>query len=170
MVSSLTVLDAEESPTDRRNWSYVLLADELQRWSVRPREDRAELFRRVVLNALISNVDDHPRNHAFIAPGREWILAPAYDLTPNPRQGMEDRRLAMECGRFGRLARRDNLISQAPRFGLNAGEANSIIDEMKIIVEAHWRGEVLRQGGSEHDCHVVEPAFAYPGFEYESAH
>jgi serine/threonine-protein kinase HipA len=169
MVSALTVLDAEESPTDRAGWSYVLLSDELQRWSGRARQDRLELFRRVVFNALISNVDDHPRNHAFIAPGREWRLAPAYDLTPNPRQGLEERRLAMECGRFGRVARRDNLLSQSVRFGLHADEASAVIDEMKAIVERHWRAEVLRHGGSERDCHVVEPAFHYPGFEYASA-
>jgi serine/threonine-protein kinase HipA len=168
MVSALTVLDAEESPTDRAGWSYVLLSDELQRWSARAREDRLELFRRVVFNALISNVDDHPRNHAFIAPGREWRLAPAYDLTPNPRQGLEERRLAMECGRFGRVARRDNLLSQSVRFGLHADEANGVIDEMKAVVERYWRAEVLRHGGSERDCHVVEPAFHYPGFEYAS--
>jgi serine/threonine-protein kinase HipA len=168
MVSALTVLDAEESPTDRAGWSYVLLSDELQRWSARPRQDRLELFRRVVFNALISNVDDHPRNHALIAPGREWRLAPAYDLTPNPRQGQDDRRLAMECGRFGRVARRDNLLSQSVRFGIRPDEAGTVIDEMKLIVEKHWRAEVLRQGGSEHDCRVVERAFLYPGFEYAS--
>jgi serine/threonine-protein kinase HipA len=166
MVSALTVLDAEESPTDRTNWSYVLLADELRRWSSRPRLDRPELFRRVVLNALISNLDDHPRNHAVIAPGAGWLLAPAYDLTPNPRQGMEDRRLAMVCGRFGRVARRDNLLSESARFGLTADEANAIIDEMKAVVAGSWRAEVLRQGGSGHDCRVIEPAFSYPGFEY----
>lgn len=168
MASALTMLDAEESPTDRTGWSYVLLADELQRWSGHPREDRAELFRRVVFNALISNLDDHPRNHAVIAPGRQWRLAPAYDLTPNPRQGLEERRLAMDCGRFGRVARRDNLVSQAARFGLREDEASAVIDEMKGVVQRHWRTEVQRQGGSELDCHVIEPAFVYPGFEYLS--
>ncbi|HEU4560481.1 MAG TPA: type II toxin-antitoxin system HipA family toxin [Longimicrobium sp.] len=166
MVSALTVLDAEESPTDRAGWSYVLLADELRRWSSRPRADRAELFRRVVFNALISNVDDHPRNHALIAPGRAWQLAPAYDLTPNPRQGQDDRRLAMECGSFGRVARRDNLLSQAARFGLREREANAVIDGMKEVVGRFWRHEALRHGASERDCEVIEPAFLYPGFEY----
>lgn len=169
MVSALTVLDAEESPTDRAGWSYVLLSDELQRWSAGARHDREELFRRVAFNALISNVDDHPRNHAFIAPGREWRLAPAYDLTPNPRQGQDERRLAMECGRFGRVARRDNLLSQSLRFGLHTDEAGAVIDEMKQIVHQHWRADVLRCGGSERDCDVVAPAFLYPGFEYASA-
>ena len=120
----------------------------------------------MVFNALISNVDDHPRNHALIAPGRAWQLAPAYDLTPNPRQGQDDRRLAMECGRFGRVARRDNLLSQAARFGLREGEANALINEMKEIVDQYWRYEVLRHGGTERDCEVIEPAFLYPGFEY----
>jgi serine/threonine-protein kinase HipA len=168
MVSALTVLDAEDTPVDRRGWSYVLLADELRRWSARPRDDRAELFRRMVFNALICNVDDHPRNHALIAPGRDWRLAPAYDLTPNSRQGTEARRLAMECGRLGRLARRENLISQSPRFGLNPDEANRIVDEMKNVVARLWRTEVLRHGGSDRDCHVIESAFVYPGFEYSS--
>jgi len=166
MVSALTVLDAEDTPTHRRNWSYVLLADELQRWSSRPRHDKAELFRRMVLNALICNVDDHPRNHAAIAPGREWRLAPAYDLTPNSRQGLEERRLAMECGRLGRLATRENLLSQSMRFGLRADEANAIVDVMAATVARFWRAEVLRHGGSERDCEVIEAAFTYPGFEY----
>jgi len=168
MVSALTVLDADDAPADRRNWSYVLLADELQRWSARPREDKAELFRRMVLNALICNVDDHPRNHAVIAPGREWRLAPAYDLTPNSRQGLDERRLAMECGQLGRQATRGNLLSQSMRFGLRPDDANAVVDEMAATVARFWRGDVLRNGGSERDCRVIEPAFTYPGFEYRS--
>jgi len=168
MASALTMLDADDAPTDRWNWSYVVLADELQRWSARPRDDKAELFRRMALNALICNVDDHPRNHAVVAAGREWRLAPAYDLTPNSRQGLEDRRLAMECGDLGRLATRENLLSQSMRFGLRPGEADAIVDEMAETVVASWRGEVLRHGGSERDCQLIERAFTYPGFEYRA--
>jgi serine/threonine-protein kinase HipA len=166
MVSALTVLDAEESAVDRRNWSYVLLADELQRWSAEPIGDKHELFRRVVFNGLISNTDDHPRNHALIAPGREWMLAPAYDLTPNPMHGVERRDLALACGRFGRVARRDNMLSLAPRFGLAPEEANAAIDEIKRLVNAEWRKAVRAAGGSDADADTVERAFAYEGFEY----
>lgn len=165
MVSALTVLDAEDRVTDRANWSYLLLADELRRWSERPAQDRRELFRRVVFNALISNVDDHPRNHALIAPGREWHLAPAYDLTPTPSVGLERRDLALECGPLGRMARRDNLLAGAARFGLSREEAGGIIDEMKQTVAREWRPEVLRQGGTAGDCDAIAPAFVYPGFE-----
>ena len=166
MVSALTVLDAEDRASERANWSYVLLADELRRWSDHGVADREELFRRVVFNALISNLDDHPRNHALIAPGREWQLAPAYDLTPQPSISLERRDLALECGPFGRMARRDNLLGGAGRFGLDRGRAEAITEEMKETVARHWRAEVRHLGGTEGDCAVIEPAFVYPGFEY----
>lgn len=166
MVSALTVLDAEDRVTDRTGWSYVLLADELRRWSEQPAADRTELFRRVAFNALISNLDDHPRNHALIAPGKAWRLAPAYDLTPTPAISIERRDLALECGPYGRMARRDNLIGAAPRFGLEPAAAGAIIDDMKQVVARHWRDDVRRLGGTEGDCTVIEPAFVYPGFEY----
>ncbi len=166
MVSALTVLDAEDRATDRTNWSYLLLADELQRWSGRPAADREELFRRVVFNALISNLDDHPRNHAVIAPEREWQLAPAYDLTPQPSASLEQRNLALECGPLGRMARRDNLLAGAGRFGLEKGAAAAIIDGLRQVVAQRWRGEVLRHGGTEGDCAMIESAFVYPGFDY----
>jgi len=169
MVSALTVLDAEESPTDRANWSYMKFADEIQRWSKRAKSDRIQLFRRIVFNALIANTDDHPRNHALIAPADAWFLAPAYDLTPNARQGMDGRRLAMNCGRFGRIARRDNLLSESDRFSLSRNEANTIIDEIAANIQTHWREEVLKQGGTSQDCAVIESAFQYPGFEYPTS-
>lgn len=169
MVSALTVLGAEESPTDRANWSYLKLADEIQRWSKRPKADKVELFRRMVFNASIANVDDHPRNHALIAPGSDWFLAPAYDLTPNARQGLEGRRLAMDCGRFGRIARRDNLLSDCERFLLPREEANALINEVSSTVRTRWREEVLHHGGVDQDCAAIASAFDYPGFEYTTS-
>lgn len=170
MVSALTVLDADDSPQQREHWSYVLLADELQRWSERPAADREELFRRMVFNALISNLDDHPRNHALIATGTEWRLAPAYDLTPEPRPGRHDRHLAMACGPAGRWARRVNLLGNAARFGLSAVMAESIIDSTSATVRACWMSEVQRYGATTVDCERIAPAFLDEGFEYEVDH
>jgi len=72
LVSGLTVLDCEDSYLDRERWSYPLLADNLRRWSVRPEQDCAELFRRMVFNAAITNNDDHPRNHAMLCREGGW--------------------------------------------------------------------------------------------------
>jgi len=110
-------------------------------------------------------LDDHPRNHALIAPGRGWRLSPAYDLTPSAARSLERRDLAMIAGDHGRWASRKNLLSSAPRFGLTPGDANDQIDEAKATVEETWRREILRVGGSEADCEAVRGAFGYPGFE-----
>lgn len=165
MVSALTVLDLDDAVVDRAGWSYLAFSDELQRWSAQPLEDKRELFRRVVFNSLISNLDDHPRNHALIAPGRGWRLSPAYDLTPSTARSLERRDLAMIAGDHGRWANRKNLLSSAPRFGFTPEDANAQIDQAKATVEDTWRPEILRVGGSEADCDAVRGAFAYPGFE-----
>jgi hypothetical protein len=95
MVSALTLLRADDHVTDRRRWSYLALADEIRRASSKPREDLHELFARMCFNAAVSNLDDHPRNHAVLAQGRQWRLSPAYDLTPAPVVARERRDLAM---------------------------------------------------------------------------
>ena len=166
MVSALTVLDLDDSVTDRSGWSYPDLADELQRWSDDPAADKRELFMRVVFNALISNLDDHPRNHALIAPGRGWRLSPAYDLTPSRARSLERRELAMAIGRHGRVATRYNLLSTAARFGLAHEEADEVIDRMIGVVRSGWRAAIKRHGGSDRDCDAVKGAFVYDGFEY----
>jgi serine/threonine-protein kinase HipA len=61
MISGLTVLRADESPAARTRWSYVILVEELRRIVAEPKKDAHELFRRMCFNALISNIDDHPR-------------------------------------------------------------------------------------------------------------
>jgi serine/threonine-protein kinase HipA len=163
MVSALTVLNASENAVERVNWSYLLLADELRRWSSRPDQDREELFLRMAFNALISNQDDHPRNHALVAPGTEWELSPAYDLTPVPQFAQEGRQLALDCGNAKRLATRENLVSEAPRFGYSREEAGMLIDGMEQVVCARWREMVLKHGASVADCDEVSSAFCYPG-------
>ncbi|WP_224240711.1 type II toxin-antitoxin system HipA family toxin [Hyalangium gracile] len=169
MVSALTVLRADENAQERSRWSYVLLADELKRWVGNPDADLRELFSRMVFNALISNTDDHPRNHALIAAGADWSLSPAYDLTPMP-QASTERDLAMEVGSVKyRRANRHNLLSECGRFRLSKEEATHLIDTMKATVSARWRDCVKACGGTEADLKAIERAFGYEGFEYSAA-
>jgi serine/threonine-protein kinase HipA len=165
-VSALTVLDAGDTIVDRARWSYLLLADELRRRSHRVLADLRELFGRMVFNALISNTDDHPRNHGLIAPGKDFELAPAYDLTPNPLTSVERRDLALTVGRFNRYANRENLLSECERFRLDKPQAAAVIDQMKQTVESRWHAVLRSHGVSEKDCSLLARAFVYPGFEY----
>jgi serine/threonine-protein kinase HipA len=163
MISGLTVLRADESSQSRNRWSYVVLAEELRRVVLRPKEDARELFRRMCFNALISNLDDHPRNHAFIAFDKDWRLSPAYDLTPSPVISQDRRDLAMECGDQGRYANEGNLLSQCARFLLEKDEARGIVLGMKDQIEKTWYSTVRACGVSENDAEAIRGAFVYPG-------
>lgn len=168
-VSALTVLDAGESIAERTRWSYLLLADELRRRSHRASADLRELFARMVFNALISNTDDHPRNHGLIAPGKDFELAPAYDLTPNPLTSVERRDLALIVGRFNRYANRENLLSECERFRLDKPQATALIDRIKQTVASRWHAVLRSHGVTEKDCGLLARAFVYPGFEFPAA-
>jgi serine/threonine-protein kinase HipA len=167
MISGLTVLRAEEAPQTRTRWSYVLLAEELRRIVSAAKDDARELFRRICFNALISNIDDHPRNHAFIAPDQHWRLAPAYDLTPSPVVSQDRRDLAMECGDQGRFANATNILSQHARFLLEREEAQKIIINMRDQVDKTWHDTATVCGVSTKDAETIRGAFVYPGFSRE---
>ena len=164
MVSGLTLLRADESLEMRTRWSYVILVEELRRVLAEPKKDARELFRRMCFNALVSNIDDHPRNHAVIAKDKDWKLSPAYDLTPAPVIARERRDLAMECGDMGRYANAKNILSQHARFLLDENEAAKIVGDMKEQVAATWYDTVRASGVSESDAEIIRGAFVYEGF------
>lgn len=163
MISGLTVLQADENERDR--WSYISLAEETRRLVANPSRDAPELFHRMCFNALISNLDDHPRNHALIAKEREWTLSPAYDLTPSPVVAQDQRDLAMICGDRGRIACASNILSQHTRFLLSPVEAKTIVETMKQTVSATWYDVVRAEGVSEKDAEAIGSAFVYEGFD-----
>lgn len=156
-VSALTVLGCGDHHQDRQRWSYPLLADNLRRWSDQPEADCAELFKRMVFNAAVTNNDDHPRNHGLLRRHEGWRLSPAYDLLPAVVTSMERRDLAMTVGRDGRTASIYNLLSQAGRFGLSAPEARLEIDAIVDVVR-HWRDSFLACGVSAKDLDYIGPA------------
>jgi len=163
MASALTLLQSQEDVTARQNWSYILLADEIRRVSSEPKADLRELFGRMCFNAAVSNLDDHPRNHAMVAKERHWRLSPAFDLTPMPVIGIDRRDLAMVCGNNGRCANRDNLLSQHGRFLLAEQDAESIFDGIVQTVRRQWQPMMRRAGVSQTDCQAIAGAFVYPG-------
>jgi len=164
MISSLTLLRAEDSVQARERWSYVLMAEELRRVVAEPKRDAAELFRRMCFSALISNLDDHPRNHALIAMDHDWKLSPAYDLTPSPVVSQDHRDLAMSCGDLGHFANAKNLLTQRSRFLLDENEARAIVSEMTEQVRSTWYSLARSEGVSEKDAETISGAFVYEGF------
>lgn len=166
MVSALTLLRADESMADRAKWSYVDLAEVVRRVCTQPKKDASELFRRMCFNALISNTDDHPRNHAILAKDRHWKLSPAYDLTPSRQVSQDHRDLAMAVGDFGRYASAQNLMSQCRRFLVEPEQAQKIISAMEAYISKNWRTVAKEAGVTKADCEKIKGAFVYPGFSF----
>jgi serine/threonine-protein kinase HipA len=162
-VSALTVLDTEDGYLGRERWSYPLLADNLRRWSSRPQQDCAELFRRMVFNAAVTNNDDRPRNHALVRHSDGWRLSPAYDIVPVPLVSLERRDLALTVGTYGRAAGVYNLISQSARFGLSEEEARKAISDVVSVVRG-WRDRFGACGVSPKDIEHIAAAMLPPSF------
>lgn len=139
MVSALTLLALHEQ--DSPDSSYAAISDAMGVHGVSGQiaSDRNELFARMVFNILVSNDDDHLRNHAFLfdAEGAGWRLSPLYDVVPRP-QVAQERMLHLSIGPQGRLARLDNALAGAGRFGLLPPDAARIIDRVVRAVR-NWR-------------------------------
>ena len=163
LVSGLTVIDAEDGHLGRERWSYTLLADELRRWSVKGNDDRRELFQRMVFNAMVTNNDDHPRNHALLQTQGGWRLSPAYDILPVAMVSVERRDLALEAGRFGRAASLYNILSHCDAFGLSQEDAQALIARMLAVVRG-WREFFIDRGVPQRSIEMLEQAMLPPSF------
>ncbi len=134
--SGLTMLGAHESEVSR--YSYADLAGAIRQYGTKIREDLHELFRRMVFNILVTNDDDHLRNHGFLFDGNGWRLSPLYDVVPKPQVGLE-RRLVLGVGPEGRNATLDNALAGAAVFDLGPDEASAMAEELRKIVAARWQ-------------------------------
>lgn len=124
--------------------SYPRLARELGRWSAAPAADRAELFRRMVFNCVIGNMDDHDRNHGFVADDLRpsaYRISPAYDLVPDIRGVVHTARRyqALGVGDQGALATVENILSGCEAFGIEPGQAARIVQEIQERALDQWR-------------------------------
>ncbi len=154
-MSGLTVLGLNEY--DNSRGSYSELADNLRKLSLDFKTDAEELFRRMVFNILISNDDDHLRNHAFLYTQKGWRLSPAYDLVPHPQIGY-DRHQSIIVGKQGREGSLKNAMSEAGRFGLTEDKAITIINKVKAVV-SRWRELFIENGINENDIELLQTAF-----------
>lgn len=162
MVSALTLLAKHEQ--DAPDSSYAEMAAALSQHGVGGAiaPDREELFARMVFNILVSNDDDHLRNHAFLCDpsGRGWRLSPLYDVVPRP-QFAQERLLHLAVGPQGRLATLDNALAGGGRFGLLPPDAARIIDRVARVVRS-WRETFDRLQVPERLCDQLATAFRRP--------
>lgn len=118
--------------------SYLEIADTIRQLSAAPQADLHALWRRLVFTILISNVDDHLRNHAFLYTGLAgWRLSPAYDLNPTPVD-IRPRMLSTAIDFVDSTATVVLALETAPYYGLDYTQARQIIKEVGASV-AQWQ-------------------------------
>ncbi len=138
-LSAMSVLGAK----DNEMHSYLEIADTIRQMSASPKEDLEALWRRIVFNVLISNVDDHLRNHAFLYCGLSgWRLSPAYDLNPTPTD-IKPRILSTAIDLIDPSASLDVAASVAHYFDLDNLQAKGIFKEVGLAT-ALWREEAAK--------------------------
>lgn len=160
-VSGLTMVACDE--TESRTKGYADLAQSV-RDHCHPsviRADNAELYKRMVYNILVSNDDDHLRNHGFLwdprLPG--WRLSPLYDVLPRASHATE-RFLHLGVGPQGRLATLDNALASHARFTLSKVEAARLMVQVWQTVR-QWKVEFERFGVAEEEIDKIAPAFRH---------
>jgi len=155
-LSAMSLLGA----ADRETHSYMEIADAIRRYGAWPTEDVRQLWRRIVFNVLISNVDDHLRNHGFLYAGDNgWFLSPAYDLNPVPTD-LKPRILCTAINVEDSTASIDLAFSVAEYFSVKPGEAKTIAAEVARVVST-WREEARRLNLSEAEITRVQSAFEH---------
>lgn len=124
--------------SDNEPHSYLELMDALRQYGASPGVDGIELWRRITFSILISNTDDHLRNHGFLHDGQlGWRLSPVYDVNPVPTE-VSERVLSTAISEDDGTASLDLALSVAGNFGLTKREAVAIAAEVGEAV-ANWR-------------------------------
>ncbi len=154
-MSAMTALSADENQTH----SYLDIVDALRREGTRAAKDLQELWRRLVFNVLVSNTDDHLRNHGFLHDAVGWRLAPAYDLNPMPVD-VRPRVHALAIDDTDPTASMDTVWEVAPRFGLTTKEAQRIAREVAAVVRT-WRAAGKKYGLKPKDVDRMASAFEH---------
>lgn len=140
--------------------NYPEIVDVLGQQGARAREDAHELYRRVAFNVMISNVDDHLRNHGFLWQGREgWRLSPAYDLNPVPSD-LKARILSTNITVDEATCSIEVLEEAAEFFALGLPDARRIIKEVAMATSS-WREVAAAAGARPAEIKRMASAFEH---------
>jgi len=145
---------------DGERGSYPELVDALTLHGARAKDDARELYRRMVLNVLISNVDDHLRNHGFLWVGQEgWRLSPVYDLNPVPTD-VRPRILTTNISLDDGTCDLNLVLSVAEYFGLGLAEAKQIAKDVAKVTST-WREVASGADASQAEIRRMGSAFEH---------
>jgi serine/threonine-protein kinase HipA len=145
---------------DGERGSYPEIVDALAQNGAQAKEDAEALYRRMVFNVLVSNVDDHLRNHGFLWLGTSgWSLSPVYDLNPTPTD-MKPRILTTNIDLDEGTCSLDLVESAAEYFGLPLAKARIVIREVASAT-CTWREVAALAGARPAEINRLASAFEH---------
>lgn len=159
-LSAMSMLGA----TDNEPHSYLEIAEALRQFGASPSKDLEQLWRRIVFNVLISNTDDHLRNHGFLYEGPAgWRLSPAYDMNPVPVD-VRPRVLSTSIDPNDPSASMELAFAAADYFGLKDKQARATAAEIATAVST-WRATAEKIGLSRVEIERMASAFEHQDHE-----
>ena len=155
-LSAMSMLGAKDNETR----SYLEMVDALRQHGAKPKADMEALWRRIVFNILISNTDDHLRNHGFLYEGSDgWRLSPAYDLNPVPVD-VKPRILTTAINEEDTTASVSIAMEVAGYFELEDMKAREIAAQIGKAVSS-WRDEAVRHCITRNEIDRMASAFEH---------
>ncbi len=137
---------------------YTDISDGLRAHASNLRQQMDELYRRILFTILVSNTDDHLKNHGLLqVGGGRWMLSPAFDINPQPC-----RRRQLETGissLSGNVASIEAALEASPFFGVARDSAAGALSRIISTIDQEWRAHCLAAGMTAGEIKRYEPAF-----------
>jgi len=155
-MSARTALDWKSD----ENGFYSDIADLIRQISSKPAEDLHELWRRIVFTILVSNTDDHLKNHGFVYAGNDqWRLSPAFDINPSPSRHRILETGIIKGGAFD--ASLDIAIEACEFFDLVSSEARQQANSIAKTIAGNWKEALRAEGATVVDVKNYTAAFEH---------
>jgi serine/threonine-protein kinase HipA len=152
--SAMTLLGKKDGDSGETGVSYLDIAEFLIRNGAQVNKDLEQLWRRIVFNISVSNVDDHLRNHGFLLQKGGWTLSPAFDMNPSPTGDG----LLLNISKQDNAQSLDLARSVAPFFRVKNDRAEGIISEVSRSI-GEWRHIARQNGLPNREMDRMESAF-----------
>ena len=153
----MSAMSATEHSDGDDTCSYLEIVDIINEVGAEPEKDRAELFRRMAFSILITNTDDHFRNHGFLWSGRKgWQLSPLYDINP---VASGNRILSTRID-FDDASASIELLRSVAEYFVPMESADQIINECRAVVR-NWRDFARARGAPDSEVRLMRSAFEH---------
>lgn len=154
--SAMTLLGQVDGSSAQDGSSYLDLVDFIRANGAQVDTDLTELWKRIVFNMVVSNTDDHLRNHGFLLTDSGWKLSPLYDVNPVPYGNA----LSLNVSDADNSIDLDLAIEVSHFFGIPKEKARSIAKEICSVVAGHWQQKAGFYGLSRNEMERMKPAFS----------